>query len=59
VEYQSVTDDEAQAAVIVLDKLGLHSTPSGVAGYAAWQRDNAAGNTAGPIPLIIVSEQAL
>jgi diaminopropionate ammonia-lyase len=59
VEYQSVTDEEAQAAVVALGKSDLHSTPSGVAGYAAWQRDNAAGTTAGKIPLLVVSEQAL
>ena len=59
VEYQSVSDDEAQAAVATLDQSGLHSTPSGVAGYAAWQRDNAAGTTAGQIPLLVMSEQAI
>lgn len=59
VEYQVVTDDEAQAAVLALDNSGLHSTPSGVAGYAAWQRDNAGGRTAGQIPLLFVSEQAI
>jgi diaminopropionate ammonia-lyase len=59
VEYQSVTDDEAQAAVVALAKFDLHSTPSGVAGFAAWQRDNAAGATSGQIPLLFVSEQAI
>lgn len=59
VEYQSVTDEEALAAVVTLEKFGLFSTPSGVAGYAAWQRDNIAGTTAGPVPLLVLSEQAI
>ena len=32
---------------------------TGVAGFAAWQRDNAAGVTSGQIPLLFVSEQAI
>lgn len=59
VEYQSVSDNEALIAVAALETRGIYSTPSGVAGYAAWQRDNASGKTAGPTPLLIVSEQAL
>ena len=59
VEYQSVTDDEAQVAVEILGQSGLHSTPSGVAGYAAWRKDNEADTTAGQIPLLVMSEQAI
>ena len=59
VEYQSVSDEEAQAAVTAFEKSAVYSTPSGVAGYAAWQRDSAAQRTAGQIPLLVVSEQAI
>ena len=59
VEYQTISDNEAQAAVASLEYVGLHTSPSGAAGFAAWQRDRALDKFAGSSPLIIMSEQAI
>ncbi len=59
VQYQTISDEEATAAVTALSLHGLHTTPSGVAGFAAWQRDQAAALTVGSSPLMVMSEQAI
>lgn len=59
VHYLTVSDDEADVAVRSLNYLGLATSPSGAAGFAAWQRDRALDRSAGQRPLIIMSEQAI
>jgi diaminopropionate ammonia-lyase len=59
VHYMTISDDEAAAAVTDLSMHGLHTTPSGGAGFAAWQRELAAGFPVGSSPLIFMSEQAI
>jgi len=59
VEYQTITDNEASAAVASLDYVGLRTSPSGAAGFAAWQQDRALDKSAGDAPLIVMSEQAI
>ena len=56
VEYVGITDNEATVAVKSLDYLGLCTSPSGAAGFAAWQRDRALDRQAGKHPCIIMSE---
>ena len=58
VQYSSISDNEALNAVSALDYYGLQTTPSGAAGFAAWQRDRALDRAAGNRPLVIMSEQA-
>ena len=59
VHYLTISDDEAVAAVTDLANHGLHTTPSGGAGFAAWQQERAAGLPVGSRPLIFMSEQAI
>ncbi|MFK8081248.1 MAG: pyridoxal-phosphate dependent enzyme [Granulosicoccus sp.] len=59
VEYMTISDSEAEVAVRSLDYLGLSTSPSGAAGFAAWQRDRSLDRSAGQHPLIIMSEQAV
>ena len=59
VHYVTISDDEAAAAVRDLSSHGLHTTPSGGAGFAAWQQERAAGVPVGSRPLIFMSEQAI
>ena len=56
VEYAAISDNEAAVAVKSLDYLGLGTSPSGAAGFAAWQRDRALDRSAGEHPCIIMSE---
>lgn len=56
VDYVTVSDAEAEAATVQLSKLGLNTTPSGAAGYAALQRTNLPEQA---IPLVIVTEKLL
>lgn len=59
VEYLTISDSEADIAVRSLAYLGLDTSPSGAAGFAAWQRDRALDHAMGQHPLIIMSEQAI
>lgn len=59
VEYVAISDSEADVGVKSLGFLGLHTSPSGAAGFAAWQRDRALDRHAGDHPLVIMSEQAV
>lgn len=59
VEYLTISDSEADVAVRSLEYLGLGTSPSGAAGFAAWQRDRALDRVAGQHPLIIMSEQSI
>jgi len=59
VEYFAVTDEEASKAVDEMAANGLHTTPSGGAGYVALQSDIASNSMAGDRPLLILSEQAI
>ena len=59
VDYAAVDDAEAEAAVAALHELGVGTTPSGAAGFAAWRRDHERGTTAGDAPLVVASEEAL
>jgi len=59
VVYLTVSDAAAEAAVAVLDRHDLPTTPSGAAGFAAWQAEREGGATAGDAPLVIISEGAL
>lgn len=59
VEYLTISDNEADVAVRSLDYLGLATSPSGAAGFAAWQRDRALDRSVGQQPLIVMSEQAI
>ena len=52
-DWVTITDQEAEAAIAHAEKLGIASTPSGVAGLAACL----IGNT--PAPLVIISEGSL
>ena len=58
VQYASISDIEASNAVSAMGHHGLQTTPSGAAGFAAWQRDRAFDRAAGKRPLVIMSEQA-
>lgn len=58
VQYLTISDSEASNAVLALGYYGLQTTPSGAAGFAAWQRDRALDRTDGIRPLVIMSEQA-
>ena len=59
VEYAIITDEQAEAAVLALEALGLNTTPSGAAGLAALHQDRAEGRSVGKRPLIVMSEQAI
>jgi diaminopropionate ammonia-lyase len=60
VECMAVSDDEASAAAGRLTELGLATTPSGAAGYAALRSGRFSGaEDAGRRSLIIVSEGAV
>jgi len=59
VDYRAVSDAQATSAVARLAGLGVSTTPSGGAGFAAWLDDHAAGGVAGSAPLVIVSETGL
>ena len=59
VEYAAISDGEADVGVNSLGFLGLDTSPSGAAGFAAWQRDRALDRHAGDHPLVIMSEQAV
>jgi len=59
VDYLTVSDKEADVAVKSMNYLGLETSPSGAAGFAAWQRDRALDRSAGQRPLIVMSEQAI
>ena len=56
VNYISISDEEAKAAAVRLNKLDLHTTPSGAAGYAALLRQDLPKNA---IPLVIITERSL
>lgn len=56
VDYVTVSDAQADAATVGLSKLGLNTTPSGAAGYAALQRQYLPKHA---IPLVIVTEGLL
>lgn len=58
VHYRTVSDDDALQAVASMSEHGMHTTPSGAAGFAAWQIERALGHTSGDRPLVIMSEQA-
>ncbi len=59
VEYLAISDREADVAVKSMDYLGLQTSASGAAGFAAWQRDRALDHSAGQHPLVVMSEQAV
>lgn len=59
VVYVAVSDARADAAVATLADLGFATTPSGAAGFGAWQQEREQGGVAGKAPLVIVSEGAL
>ncbi len=59
VEYQSISDEEADAAVAELETQGLSTTPSGAAGFAVWQRERTLKIDTAQLPLVIMSEQAI
>ena len=59
VEYLAISDSEAVVAVKSLSYLGLKTSPSGAAGFAAWQRERALDKNAGEHPLVIMSEVAV
>lgn len=59
VEYCGISDEEASEAVSILGRLGMHTTPSGAAGFAAWMIDETEYRTVGYSPLVIMSEQAI
>ncbi|MBL4671540.1 MAG: pyridoxal-phosphate dependent enzyme [Arenicella sp.] len=56
VSYVTISDTHAQAANVRLNELGLHTTPSGAAGYAALQRQELPKNA---IPLVVITERSL
>ncbi|WP_415922190.1 pyridoxal-phosphate dependent enzyme [Tateyamaria sp. SN6-1] len=49
-DFATVTEDEAYAAVALMEAAGFATTPSGGAGVAAWQR------MGGTRPLVVLSE---
>lgn len=57
VRYVSISDNEALSAVSAMSHYGLRTTPSGAAGFAAWQRDRDIDHAAGNRPLVLMSEQ--
>jgi len=59
VDYLSVGDEAAEAAVGALAAEGVDTTPSGAAGVAAWRYERGQRRCAGERPLAIVSEGAL
>lgn len=59
VDYLAVSDNEAEVAVKSLNYLGLATSPSGAAGFAAWQRDRAVDRLVGQHPMVIMTEQAI
>lgn len=56
VSYITVSDAQAEAATVQLSELGLYTTPSGAAGYAAVQRYDLPKNAT---PLVIITEGSL
>lgn len=56
VEYLAISDVEADVAVRSLDYIGLQTSASGAAGFAAWQRDRALDKAVGAHPLVVMSE---
>ncbi|MFK7852548.1 MAG: pyridoxal-phosphate dependent enzyme [Granulosicoccus sp.] len=58
VHYLAISDDDALQAVACMSDYGLHTTPSGAAGFAAWQIERSLAHTSGDRPLVIMSEQA-
>ena len=57
VEYVTITDIQAAGAAKLLEGMGLSSTPSGVAGFAALKEQIASGAPSNDFkPLVIISE---
>ena len=59
VDYLALGDAAAEKGASVLAAHGVRTTPSGAAGFAAWQVDRERGACVGDRPLVIVSEEAL
>jgi len=59
VDYLAVSDASAEVAVQRLAGLGVSTTPSGAAGFAAWLQERVRTTAAGGSPLVIVSEAGI